>query len=534
MILRRLSDSPDDRGVFSEDDRPSLFQGMSLRGRLTALTAIVVIASIAIITVAAYTSVSTVMYQSQDRSLQTQAHALAEDDSPGSLVRRAEDTAGVFTPSFDEEVNNFKVMVVPGTVTASGIEPSTFHDLVGPGAISVLQGDKPFSFEDFEGERMYALRQGTGTVIVVSQPTSMVKDPLDSLALVLVLLAITGAVGAIITGVVVASAGVQPINRLRRAVDRVTETGELREIPVHTHDELGALTVSYNRMMNALQSAESKQKNLVADASHELKTPLTSLRTNMELLMQLSKPGAPKLDEEEVRSLEKDVIGQIDEMSSLIGDLVDLAREDSGSAEHSSMEEVELDEIFFSVLERIQRRRPDVEFHMHLLPWCMTGDHFSLSRAFTNLMDNAAKWSPHDGVVRVWMEEVPQPLEATAKDQDCARTLEIRIADSGPGIAEADRIHVFDRFYRSIEARSQPGSGLGLAIVKQVIDKHGGMIIADESDDGGALMRVLLPAHPCDSREDPDAPGGGVNGPSCQSTVMRIEKAHRKFQRSKE
>ena len=163
------------------------------------------------------------------------------------------------------------------------------------------------------------------------------------------------------------------------------------------------------------------------------------------------------------------------------------------------MSTVEISELISQGIERVQRRRPDVTFTTHLIDWQLRGDSFALSRALLNLLDNAAKWSPEGGVVRVWM----QPIAGEGSDAAASGAadfseseVEIRVADSGPGIPKEDREKVFDRFYRSIKARAMPGSGLGLAIVKQVIERHHGVIVADESDDGGALMRVVLPGQP--------------------------------------
>ncbi|MBF4553092.1 sensor histidine kinase [Corynebacterium suicordis] len=234
-----------------------------------------------------------------------------------------------------------------------------------------------------------------------------------------------------------------------------------------------------------MRDSTEKQRDLVADAGHELKTPLTSLRTNIEFLMMASRSETASLSQKDREDVERDVVAQIDEMSNLIGDLVDLAREDAAPAKE---EMVSLEAVFMDSLERISRRRPDVHFDMHLIPWTVVGEEFSLNRAIRNLLDNAAKWSPPGGTVRVWMEPI---FDAERVDNPTA--VEIRIADSGPGIPEEDRIKVFERFYRSIQSRSMPGSGLGLAIVKQVIVRHNGAIIADASDDGGALFRVVLP-----------------------------------------
>ena len=520
--------------VTPEEEKGSIFslRSWSLRTRLAALTAAVVIVSIVVITLAAFTSVSQILYLEIDKNLQDQAQNIIDSGVEFPAEHSYED--GRYVPNFQETSNRMNVLVIPAAETgikqlgsssdstqangaesqsSSSLEPVTpgiqgtqglstftadpdspvdhefdneevFEGVLSPVQMAVVRGEQSFSFSTEGSMRIYAVRAPDSRVVVVQQDIEFSKEALNSLRIVLILIGVTGALAAIIAGMAVGSAGVQPIDRLRRAANRVAETGELRQIPVESNDELGSLTRSYNAMMRALQVSTEKQRDLVADAGHELKTPLTSLRTNIELLVMASRADNPALSEQDRADLERDVIAQINEMSTLIGDLVDLAREDSMPL---TTAEVDLEEVFADSLERVERRRPDVHFDVHLVPWVVVGDEFSLSRAIRNLLDNAAKWSPQGGTVRVWM----QPISDANSDTPTA--VEIRIADSGPGIPEEDRAKVFERFYRSIQSRSMPGSGLGLAIVKQVIVRHNGAIIADASDDGGALMRVVLP-----------------------------------------
>lgn len=505
MILRRLPARPDIEAELSFDRSEDLgdfevthtqgsrysFRNWTQRVRLAALTALVVIVSIVIITLAAFTSVNQVLYQEIDKNLQTEAQSIIDR---GVKFPREESYDGdTYIPRFRDTPSNLRLLIVPTEETGVGADPHVFETTLGEEEIAVIKNDEPFAFSTRGQSRIYAVHATDGRVVIIQQDITFLKQTLDSLRLVLILVGVTGALGAIVAGVAVASTGVQPINRLRRAADRVTKTGELRQIPVRSNDELGALTNSFNNMMGALQVSQEKQKDLVADAGHELKTPLTSLRTNVELLMMASRSDNPNISEEDRADLELDVIAQVNEMSTLIGDLVDLAREDSRL---EVQENVELESVFADSLERVQRRRPDVTFQVELVPWELEGDAFSLNRAIRNLLDNAAKFSPEGGVVRVIME----PVQDGKSEQPS--TVEIRIADSGPGIPEEDRAKVFDRFYRSIQSRSMPGSGLGLAIVKQVVVRHKGAIVADESDDGGALMRVLLPGRPGKSLEE--------------------------------
>jgi two-component system sensor histidine kinase MprB len=219
----------------------------------------------------------------------------------------------------------------------------------------------------------------------------------------------------------------------------------------------------------------------VADAGHELRTPLTSLRTNMELLIASSRPDAPPIPEEDMAGLRADVIAQIEELSTLVGDLVDLARED---APETVYERVDLGEVAERALERVRRRRVDVQFSAQLRPWFVYGHDAGLERAILNVLDNAAKWSPPEAQVILTMRETGPGL------------MEIAIDDAGPGIPPEERELVFERFYRTTASRSMPGSGLGLAIVKQVVSKHGGTITVDTSERGGTLVRIVLPGEP--------------------------------------
>lgn len=502
MILRKLQAKAPDRwgsGAFAppadekNSSQPGVLRfyhrGVTLRTRLAALTACVVIISILLITVAANMLVSRMLYQQIDKNLQTQAEYYMDSgmDIPESM--NYEDNR--YVPEFEKITNSMQVLVIPAVEAQGDIDIAAFSQVLSPAQLDVVEGREPFSFSNVNVNRVYAVRALDGRVVVVSQDISLTCEALDTLHLVLILVGVTSASGAIVAGVAVARAGIQPIERLRRAAERVTATGELRHIPVETNDELGRLTHSYNDMMTALQNSVEKQRDLVADAGHELKTPLTSLRTNIELMMMASRRDSMQLSESDWADIERDVVAQINEMSTLIGDLVDLAREDSTLP--SKEEVVDLKDVIDECVTRVQRRRPDVTFEIHSIPWFLKGDSFSLSRAFRNLLDNAAKWSPHGGRVRVWMEPVEDPHDAAQK---VASTVEVRVADSGPGIPPEERDKVFDRFYRSIQARSMPGSGLGLAIVKQVIMRHDGVIIADESDDGGALMRVVLHGSP--------------------------------------
>jgi two-component system sensor histidine kinase MprB len=267
------------------------------------------------------------------------------------------------------------------------------------------------------------------------------------------------------------------VRRLTKTAEAVTKTRDLsqRIEPSATgDDELGRLAGSFNTMLGALEESSRAQRQLVADASHELRTPLTSLRTNIEVLAR-----GNRLAPDDRERLLDDVIEQIDEMTALIGELIELAREARPDAIEEPARDVRLDELAAEAVERARRNRPEVEFMTDFDESLVHGTPSRIERAVANLLDNAAKWSPPGGPVEV-----------------AVRAGEVSVRDHGPGIADEDLPYVFDRFYRSRGARGMPGSGLGLAIVKQVAESHGGTVVAEKPADGGTLMRMRLNGGP--------------------------------------
>ena len=188
--------------------------------------------------------------------------------------------------------------------------------------------------------------------------------------------------------------GLRPIARLTAAAERVARTDDLTPIPVTGDDELARLTESFNTMLRALAESRGRQSRLVADAGHELRTPLTSLRTNMELLIAAGRPGAPSIPDEDMAELRTDVVAQIQELSTLVGDLVDLARED---APETVFERVDLADAVERSLERARRRRNEIDFDATLMPWFVYGDQAGLSRAVLN-RSTASRSMPGSGL----------------------------------------------------------------------------------------------------------------------------------------
>ncbi|MFK3622638.1 ATP-binding protein [Corynebacterium hesseae] len=437
------------------------------------VTGVVVAFSVAVMTFVTYWLVAASMTASVDKQLIQQADV---------LIQQAQDPA--FVENIDQEISSFKLYNPSTRISIS--PPSVafaFGDALPVGGDFKPDGDTmESSIRTLGGERVLAKHEDGGATVVLAKDLGPTEEIVSAVGSALLIIVAFGVLLSVFAGMVVSKTGMEPIARLKRAVDYVTQTNDLRRIAVESNDEMSQLTASFNRMLSALQHARVQQSQFVADAGHELKTPLTSMRTNIELLMMLNKSGGGfGISEEDRRDLEDDVMAQMSELSTLIGDLVDLAREDATEKEP---EPVELHEVLENSLNRAKRRRPDVDFRVRFIPWMLDGDPFALGRATLNLMDNAAKWSPPTGTVRVSMRQV-------AEDK-----VRLRVDDSGPGIAPEERDKVFERFYRSAEARAMPGSGLGLAIVKSVVERHNGEITIKDSADGGTRMEVILPGHP--------------------------------------
>jgi two-component system sensor histidine kinase MprB len=460
---------------------------LSLRWRVMLLAMSMVAMVVVLMAVAVYAVVSRALYDDMDNQLHSRARLLIES---GSL---AADPAKAIEGTAYSDVN--AMLVNPGRSIFTANQQGQSLPLGEPEK-AVVQGELLMSLRSVNQQRVLALHLSNGSSLLISKSLQPTDKVLKRLGTVLLIVGGVGVAVAAMAGGAVARAGLRPVARLTEAAERVARTDDLRPIPVIGSDELARLTEAFNMMLRALAESRERQARLVTDAGHELRTPLTSLRTNVELLMASMAPGAPRLPEDEMAELRADVIGQIEELSTLVGDLVDLTRDEAGVVVH---EPVDMTEVVDRSLERVRRRRNDIEFDVAITPWQVYGDGGGLQRAVLNLLDNAAKWSPPNGRVGVRLTQL-DPMHA-----------ELVVSDFGPGIPPQERRLVFERFFRSTSARAMPGSGLGLAIVKQVVVKHGGSLRVEDTVPGGqppgASIHVVLPGRPVpDSGDSRHAP----------------------------
>jgi two-component system sensor histidine kinase MprB len=316
--------------------------------------------------------------------------------------------------------------------------------------------------------RLLTVRTAPGQALQIARPLEDDDATLGRLRLVLGIVALCAVLLSVVLGGWIAEKALAPVRRLTRTAEGVARTRDLSvRLDEEGHDEVSRLGAAFNEMLVALDRSLTAQRRLVADASHEFRTPLTSIRANAELLER----GRVRADER--NAVARAVVDQVDELDGLVTDLIELALDGEAAAR---FEEVRLDEIVSTEVERMRRHATGVDFHLAAQPCVVRGDPERLGRAVANVLGNAMKWSPSGATIEVTVDR---------------GTVVIR--DHGPGIEEADLPLVFERFYRSPSARGTTGSGLGLAIVRHVLEAHGGSVAAGNAADGGAVFTLRFP-----------------------------------------
>jgi two-component system, OmpR family, sensor histidine kinase MprB len=469
---------------------------LSLHARVTLLAAVAVGLAVAIVSVAAYVTVRQQMYQNLDNSLILRAGQAAQKGvltNLENLQKIPSDALGLsdiqvgmidadgqkfgarnsaLPPMGQDELDIAQAQGTDASLRTVGVRNGPHFRVV-----AVPAHYCPLGFNCVDDPTLYQ-----PSALVVAQSLAPIDTTLHNLGIVLWAFGLIGVIGAALTGNAVARSGLRPLARLTGAAEHVARTEELKPIPVAGSDEISRLAQAFNAMLAALARSQDRQRRLVGDAGHELRTPLTSIRTNLDLLAQADKRGG--LRPEDRQQLLDDVRAQMDELTTLIGDLTELARD---TPQVRNAELIELSNVVEDALMKVRRRAPGIDWDVQLTPFPVWGDERLLGRAVTNLLDNAAKYSVPEGVTP---SSDGQPVGHVS-----VRLLDgvLTVTDSGPGIAEADLPHVFERFYRSSEARGRPGSGLGLAIVKHAAEQHGGMIYARNTPGGGAQFTLWLP-----------------------------------------
>jgi two-component system sensor histidine kinase MprB len=449
---------------------------MSFRARLTFAATVAVAIVVVLTTAAAYVIVRGQLRGQVDDQLRARAQSIVQIQFPGRPIVIPPDRFFGELPRgpLGSPGDYVQLVTSDGQTARPSYEEVALPVDTRAEEVAAGRSGSYFSDTTVAGThvRVLTIQLTDGIALQTARALNEVDRNLHRLGVILFFAGLIGVGLAVAIGGIVARTALAPVRRLTRATEHVAETRDLSQrIEVTGRDELSRLAASFNTMLGALDASITAQRQLVADASHELRTPITSVRTNIEVLA-----ASDDLSPEERERLLADVVEQLEEMSVLVGDVVELARDTNLEQE---TEDVRLDLLVADALERARRQRPQVVFTATLEPSLVRGVPSRLERAIANLLDNAAKWSPPGGEVEVSVAGG-----------------EIVVRDHGKGITEQDLPFVFDRFYRAADARGLPGSGLGLAIVRQVAEQHGGTATAEQAEGGGARFRLRLPAEP--------------------------------------
>ena len=432
---------------------------MSLRTRLAVAVGVVVFCALAIVAAVVYPAVGANLRGKNDQSL---VQVAKEAPTIAAKLKKA-GAVGQLVPFGNTQL---QILAAAAAGPTNGFVGITDHD------VQVAAGnDKPYFHDQAYGSVVYRIYTmqfpgHPGVLVRTALPESDAASTQTARGWLLAVLIPAGAIGAAVVARLAAGRVLRPVGRLTETVERIRATGDLT-VPIQTpgRDEISRLGQAFAAMTAALDESVGAQRRLVADASHELRTPLTSLTTNLELLAeQPDDPGAP--------ALAAAALAEAGELRMLINDLVELARDGQASFH---VEDVRLDLVAERVAARAASRAPGLRYELDCRPTLVRGDPDALERAIGNLVDNALKWSPPDGRIRI---------------SAAAGTVEV--SDDGPGIPADDLPYIFDRFYRSARARALPGSGLGLAIVRRIADMHDGTVEATPLRQG-VKFRISVP-----------------------------------------
>jgi two-component system, OmpR family, sensor histidine kinase MprB len=438
---------------------------MTLRTRIAAAAGLAVALAVIAVSVAVYLGVRNELRDEVDVSLHDRADALAD------IARRnAERAPDVPAEPFGGPEGYVQVVRPSGRLLRRASSGERLPLDARAHVIARSGSGEELVDRTLDGLHLRVLTRGLGDgggAIQVARPLDEVDRQLDRILLVLLFVGAAGVALGAGLGALVARTALAPIASFTRRTEQLAADPDPSErMAVTGQDELTRLALSFNSTLDALERSVEAQRHLVADASHELRTPIASLRANIQTLEE-----ADRLPAGETEALRADIVEELDELTALVGDIVELAR---GSKPDKLADDVRLDRIVEAVAERAQVRAGErVAFRVEVEPTVVRGEPQRIQRAVANLVDNAVKWSPSGGFVELELKGG-----------------ELSVRDHGPGFADADLPHVFERFFRAEAARGRPGSGLGLAIVRQAAEAHGGFATAGNAPGGGALLRA--------------------------------------------
>jgi signal transduction histidine kinase len=435
----------------------------TLRVRVTALAALAVLGVLTTASVYIVLAQRAALVDALDETLDQQADVVLDELRAGRTV------TGDDLPSEDVLV---EVVGPDGTLLAAsdGLDGRLPRDdgRLGDGDVTTV--DLP----DGEGPGRMLVKDENGTSVLVAGSLGDVSD--DTAALTGALLVAVPLTGVVLAGVVGWAVGraLRPVEAIRARVDSISGARLDRRVPEPaTPREIARLARTMNAMLGRLQESAERQRRFVADASHELRSPLARMRAELEV--DQAHPGSADL-----AATSRSVLAEALTLQRLVDDLLLLARGDGQALHPVSPEPVDLDDVVQTVVGGLRatgERRID---ERGVQPVQVPGDRGQLQRAVANLLDNAVRHARTAVVVTV--------------EEGAGGVARVSVADDGPGIPSTERERVFERFTRLDDARSgDGGAGLGLAIARDIARRHGGDLFLDPGGSPGARFVLVLP-----------------------------------------
>lgn len=453
-----------------------------LRGRLAISISLILLVALGVTYLAVYKGTGSELRDRTETDLEREVESLQMDlTGPGLGPDLVTAKAGELVKNRPLEATSRVILI---TVNGGGVatnQPELVDDEDSKDISSAPEGYSSVKVDDVGEVRLLtrdvALPGGVEATIRVGQPLAPVEEALEGLSKTFFVVGIFSLLVAAGAGWFLANNATRPMRRMAAVAEGVDAGDLAARMPIsETHnDEVRLLAQSFNGMLDRVESAFARQQHFVADASHDLRTPLTIIRGQLQVLSR--NPDASKEDVRRVAALVESASLR---MERLIDDLLILAQTESGTA--TSQESISLDPLVSAEVEAF-RETSDRDFEIRNTGDLeVRADRELLARAISNLLSNAVKHTDPGGKVRVSIS-------------NSSGNAIVAVEDDGPGVPEEMRLQVFDRFSRLDQSRTSSGSGLGLAIVKAVAEAHGGEVTCDSSADlGGARLRVRIPA----------------------------------------
>src|SRR5262249_8538107 len=371
------------------------------------LTSVAVGAIALLVSVLAYLLVRHELYARLDRTLDERALALRSEARAESTAQRLSIVAA---PGELVQVLRADGRTILPPYQVTSLPQGSRERAVAAGASSLAETVR------VDGERMRVLteRVGPGFALQIARTVADEDSALRRLRFALAMLGLSALFLSFVLGGWIAQTALAPVRRLTRAAEAVAATQDLSlRLDETGKDEVARLGAAFNKMLAALERSLAAQRRLVADASHEFRTPLTSIRANAELMAR----GTVR--EDELETVAREVVDQVDELDGLVTDVIELAVD--GDVEQARFDDVRLDTVVEAEVERIRRYAPAIRVEVSGEETSVHGDAERLQRAVSNILSNAVKWSPPNGTVHVSVADGV-----------------VSVRDSGPGIDEAD------------------------------------------------------------------------------------------------